>query len=354
MVMKIVHLLATGNNGGIERLIDDYSKYSKLENVFVFAWGAGLCGEKLRARNEKVYDIDGHKIGNLETIKTVNAIIKNENPDYIIVHHASSLLRIISLFQPKQKVIIYQHNDPGNNFKNLSPKMMVKIVFSKLAFEHASRIVAISKFVKNNLVEFYKVNANKISIIYNGTDVNSFYFHPHHYDGTLHFVTVARLTKEKGIQNSIKMLTALPKDIKWDYTIVGDGEYKNKLLDIAKEYGSDKINFLGNRNDVSEILDSRDVFLHLCDCNEGFGITIIEAMAKGKVCIVNNKGALPEIITNGVDGFVINNNAEGVAAIKNILSDRKKWDEMIQNAGTRARNFSINQFVEKLDEILMD
>ena len=65
MVMKIVHLLATGNNGGIERLIDDYSKYSKLENVFVFAWGAGLCGEKLRARNEKVYDIDCHKIGNL-------------------------------------------------------------------------------------------------------------------------------------------------------------------------------------------------------------------------------------------------------------------------------------------------
>ena len=163
--MKIVHLLATGNNGGIERLIDDYSKYSKLENVFVFAWGAGFCGEKLRARDEKVYDIDGHKIGNIKTLKYVNSIIKNEKPNYIIVHHASSLLRIISLFHPKEKVIIYQHNDPGHSFKDLSPKTMVKIAFSKMAFEHASKIIAISKFVKNNLIEFYKVNSNKISII---------------------------------------------------------------------------------------------------------------------------------------------------------------------------------------------
>lgn len=352
--MKIVHLLATGNNGGIERLIDDYSKYSKLENVFIFAWGAGSCGEKLKTRNEKVYDIDGHKIGNIKTIKFVNAIIKNERPEYIIVHHASALLRIISLFQPKRKVIIYQHNDPGNNFEDLSAKTMIKIAFSKLAFEHASRIIAISEFVKNNLIEFYKVNPNKISIIYNGTDVNNFSFHPHHFDGALHFVTVARLTQEKGIQNSIKMLATLPENIKWDYTVVGDGEYKEELINITREYNGDKITFLGNRDDVSEILDSKDIFLHLCDCNEGFGITIIEAMAKGKICIVNNKGALPEIITNGVDGFVIDNSDEGVKVIENILTCREKWDEIVKNAGARARHFSINQFVKSLDEMLIN
>ena len=352
--MKIVHLLATGNNGGIERLIDDYSKYSKLENVFIFAWGAGSCGEKLKTRNEKVYDIDGHKIGSIKTVKFVNAIIKNERPEYIIVHHASSLLRIISLFQPKKKVIIYQHNDPGNNFEDLSAKTMIKIAFSKLAFEHASRIIAISKFVKNNLIKFYKVNPNKISIIYNGTDVNSFNFHPHYFDGILHFVTVARLTQEKGIQNSIKMLSTLPENIKWDYTVVGDGEYKEELINITKKYSGDKITFFGNRDDVSEILDSKDVFLHLCDCNEGFGITIIEAMAKGKVCIVNNKGALPEIITNGVDGFVINNSDEGIQVIENILTCREQWDEIMRNAGARARHFSINQYVKSLDEMLIN
>ena len=126
------------------------------------------------------------------------------------------------------------------------------------------------------------------------------------------------------------------------------------MINITKKYSGDKITFLGNRDDVSEILDSKDVFLHLCDCNEGFGITIIEAMAKGKVCIVNNKGALPEIITNGVDGFVINNSDEGIQVIENILTCREQWDEIMRNAGARARHFSINQYVKSLDEMLIN
>ena len=350
--MKIVHLLATGNNGGIERLVYDYSKHSKFENVFIFAWGAEACGEKLKQCNKKVYDIDGHKLGNIKTIKLINSIIKKERPQYIIVHHASSLLRIISLFHHRNKVVIYQHNDPGNNFEDLSLKTIVKIAISKLAFTHAKKVIAISKYVKNNLIRFYRVNSNKISVIYNGTDIDHFYFCPHTYDGTLHFVTVSRLTKEKGIQNSIKMLMDLPTYINWDYTIIGDGDYKDKLLDITKSYDSSKITFLGNKDNVSEILDSKDVFLHLCDCNEGFGITIIEAMAKGKICIVNNRGALPEIITDGVDGFIINNSNEGINAIKNIISDRKKWDEMIINVNERAEDFTIGQFAKQLDEII--
>lgn len=352
--MKIVHLLATGNNGGIERLIYDYSKNSKLENIFIFAWGSGQCGEKLKKRGKKVYDIDGHKIGNLNTIKLINCIIKDENPDFIIVHHASSLLRIISLFQPKEKVIIYQHNDPGNNFEDFYPKSLIKIIFSKIAFEHAGRVVAISKFVKSNLINYYKVNSDKISIIYNGTDVKEFYFNPHYYDGILHFVTVARLTEDKGIQNSIKMLMDLPKDINWDYTIIGDGEYKRQLLELKKYYHTDKINFLGNRDNISEILNSKDIFLHLCNCNEGFGITIIEAMSKGKICIVNNKGALPEIITNGIDGFVIDDEGEGIEDIKNIIYDSKKWNEIVQNARITANNYSISSYVDNLDNALIE
>ena len=351
--MRVVHLLATGNNGGIERLIYDYSKYSKHENVFIFAWGAGLYGEKLRENNKKVYDINGHKIGNIRTIKAINKIIKNEQPEYVIVHHASSLLRIISLFQVKKKIIIYQHNDPGENFKNLSIKKIIKILISKVSFEHASKIITISEFVKNSLVKSYKIKSNKISVIYNGTDLNEFYFHPHPYDGTIHFVTVARLIQEKGIQNSLKMLVNLPNEIKWDYTIVGDGEYKNELLKIVKTYKMNNVIFLGNRKDVSKILDSKDIFLHLCEWNEGFGIGIIEAMAKGIFCIVNSKGALPEIITDGVDGFVINDSNE-VNVVNNIVTSRIKWDEIKQNARKKAENFSIDKFVKSLDGILIN
>lgn len=350
--MKIVHLLATGNNGGIERLIYDYSKNSKLENVFIFAWGSGSCGNKLKDSGSKVYDIDGHKIGNFKTIKMINEIIKIENPNLIIIHHASVLLRFISLFHKKEKVIVYQHNDPKNNFENFSIKDFFRVLISKCAFNHASKVIAISKFVKKNLIKYYKINNNKITVIYNGTDLDEFYYHPHAYDGTLHFVSVARLTYEKGIQNSFNLLKKIPNSIEWDYTIVGDGEYREELEELSKDFPENQIHFLGNRDDVSKILDSSDIFLHLCNCNEGFGITIIEAMAKGKICIVSDKGALPEILVNEINGYIVDNDDNAISIIESLIREREKWDTVIENANRRAMEFSITSFTENLDVLL--
>lgn len=56
------------------------------------------------------------------------------------------------------------------------------------------------------------------------------------------------------------------------------------------------------------------------ESHEPFGLVLVEAMACGCPCIVSNLGALPEIIENGVNGFVCSNEEEYLAAIKNIDS----------------------------------
>ena len=52
-------------------------------------------------------------------------------------------------------------------------------------------------------------------------------------------------------------------------------------------------------------MSNADIFIHPAIWEEGFGITIIEAMARGKLCIASKRGAIPEIISDGVNGLLV-------------------------------------------------
>ena len=74
---------------------------------------------------------------------------------------------------------------------------------------------------------------------------------------------------------------------------------------MAAELGvQDKISFEGKSNRVRDYLYAADVFVHPARCPEGFGITLVEAMATGLPCIAFEKGAIPELITSGREGFL--------------------------------------------------
>ncbi len=127
---------------------------------------------------------------------------------------------------------------------------------------------------------------------------------------------------------------------------------------LTSELGiGDKVEFLGMRRDVPELLWQSDVFVHLPEWQEGFGITVIEAMAAGLICIVNDHGALPEIIQDNVNGFVIR---KDIYIFKKVLceladSKRKKEsciDNVREKARERAEDFSIERYVKELEMLL--
>lgn len=53
----------------------------------------------------------------------------------------------------------------------------------------------------------------------------------------------------------------------------------------ARLHLEDKVQFLGSRTDVPQLLQAADLFVHPATCQEGFGITLIEAMASGVPCL---------------------------------------------------------------------
>lgn len=122
-----------------------------------------------------------------------------------------------------------------------------------------------------------------------------------------YFLFVGRLEKIKGLQNIIPVFR---KYTKCDLLIAGDGEYTQTLEALAQDIPS--IHFLGRlsyeklqalyRNALAVIVPSI--------CYEVFGIIIIESFAKKTPVIVNNLGALPEVVKKSQGGFIYDNEEE--------------------------------------------
>lgn len=352
--MKILHLMATGNNGGIESLVTDYAARSKNNNVFIFAWDCGICGEELRKKGHIVYDIKSSK--GLMKVFEIWKICKIEKPDYVIVHHSSPLLRLAALYLKKYQVILYQHYVyTSSNYRLINSKEALVHRINKLCFKNADYVLAISKAVKKSLIVGCNVNADKIKVIYNGVDLDRFNMPIHVFDGTVHICFVGRITEGKGIHHTLKALEGLPGNIQWDFSVYGDGPY----LDVLREMQSssnvrNNVEFYGNCNNVPAALKNADVFVHSCIEDEGFGISVVEAMAAGKICIVSNSGGLLEIVDDEVNGMLFEqgNINDLRRVIQKVLSNINHWEYLEKQARTKAKQFSIENYTMEMDGYL--
>lgn len=87
--------------------------------------------------------------------------------------------------------------------------------------------------------------------------------------------------------------------------IVGEGALRNKMEDVARNLGiTGRVFFLGARRDIVSFDSAIDLFLH-ASRQEGFGIAIVEAMAREIPVISTNAGGIPEIIDHGIDGLLV-------------------------------------------------
>lgn len=360
--MNVMHILATAGTGGIESLCRDYSRYSKNNNIFVVLWGKnGAAANAMRQAGSVIIEFNSQKRDALNIFIKLFRLVKQYSIDVVIVHHAAPVIHIymylLGLKFPGLKTIAYAHGVAEdmcrhNDLRGL--KIRKKVLSTSL--KKSTAVVAISNKVKESLVSYFGVPAGKIAVIYNGTDTSS--FSPDIKSGIhdpVRLIFVGRLVKEKGVQTTLQALNQLPKVYNWKFDIVGDGPYRKdlekqvKLLDLT-----DRVHFCGNRKDIPELLRKHDIFIHMPEWEEGFGITVIEAMATGVICICKAKGGIPEIISNGVDGILLYSNKELTEVLKKIISGTDKYSivKIRENAIIKAQRFSIAVFAEKLDDLI--
>ena len=172
-------------------------------------------------------------------------------------------------------------------------------------------------------------------------------------------LALARLEKDKGVQNAIAILPRVLEKISAILIVVGDGEYRSALEALARKNGvADQVRFVGAQPlaECARYFNLCDVFVDPTLRTDGYDLTIAEAMACAKPVIASDVGANSTLVDAGpqCDGVLIprgDNDALARETLR-ILGDAALARSMGAAAREKiAARFSIGAMVEGMEQV---
>lgn len=361
--MNIVHLQLSGGIGGISVLSRDIAEISKHNNIFYFLFEGGVIADQLKDLGSTVV------VKNYTTRETPAAskelveFCKQNNVDVVICHTGSPVTRFAYIYcqkhYKKAKYLLYLHANAHDGIYRNKLKQFITSKLTKKAHQISSTTVAISNTVKNSYIQVYDFDNSKCKTIYNGINLDKFYSNKiEKQDDCFNIIFVGRLFAAKGIHLLVNAIAKLPKDIKINVKIVGkdQGGYGEQCKNNAKQLGIENIvEFTGPKLNVPELLAESDLFVHPAICEEGFGIAVVEAMASYIPCIAFNKGAMPEIIDNDINGYLVDDEKSQALSDAILKAYNKfqtdEYKNMRLEARKKAETFSIKNYIKELEKL---
>ena len=141
------------------------------------------------------------------------------------------------------------------------------------------------------------------------------------------------------------------KRIDCRFVIYGDGELKEKIQEQILEERL-PVELRPFEKDVYQVLASVDILVMTSD-NEGTPLTVMEASYAGVPCIGTNVGSMKDIVKDGVNGFLVNPDAESLANIlEELLDDKLSLNLLKLRASKYAEeNFNVQNYVSEHEKL---
>ena len=156
----------------------------------------------------------------------------------------------------------------------------------------------------------------------------------------IHLIFVGRLTPVKQVHQFIEIVAAIARIMpNIRAVVIGDGPLLGDMQKYAGELGiNNNIEFLGKKKDIGEILANSKIFV-LTSITEGLSIAMAEAMAAGVVPVVADVGELGELVIDGVNGYLVEQNNIGEYTKKSVslLQNNALWIQYSRKAIEAAR-----------------
>lgn len=221
---------------------------------------------------------------------------------------------------------------------------------------------AITAVSHNLCAETYKTFSiqKSIEVIHNFVDVERFARKPIDAfkkviapNGERILLHASNFRKVKRVQDVVLIFHEVNKKVPSKLLFVGDGPERAVAEDLSRRLGiCDDIRFVGKQEQMEDILAIADLFL-LTSEYESFGLAALEAMAAGVPVVSTNAGGLPEVIVEGVTGYMGNvgdverMSAQAIA----ILEDDATLETFRKGASAHARQFDIHNIVPMYEEL---
>jgi glycogen(starch) synthase len=220
-------------------------------------------------------------------------------------------------------------------------------------FLEADRIIAVSEFTKEVLIQRYGIDEDKIDVIHNGIDeapkIQTIQFA----QGRPVIVFMGRLTMQKGaeyfLQLAKKVLARIPNAL---FVVAGHGDqYSMLLLENAKQRLSSSVVFAGFLRDQQKdfLLDRADIFV-MPSISEPFGLVALEAVQRETPVIISKTSGVREVLPGAisVDFWDIDLMAN---SIEQLLKDPSYYERVVDQQLASLGEISWKKSAQKVKEV---
>jgi glycosyltransferase involved in cell wall biosynthesis len=294
-------------------------------------------------------------------IKRIADLVEKENIHIINAHRGEGHL-IAALYK-----YVLKKNIPLVRTRGDTRRPKNNILNRYLSNNLTDLIIVTAETLRGGYLNDLKIKQEKVSKITTGIDEKFFYPKPPDRslrnrlgigEGDLVVGIVGRLSPVKGhkyfIQAAELMIRKIPR-VK--FIIAGeDAQIKvSELKEIVKKSNlENNFRFVGKLDDIREIISIFDVGVVTSLGSETICRVALEYMAMGKPVVGTSVNAIPEVIQNGVNGFVVPpGNGEALAeAILKFLEDKEKRVDFGKAGRTLVeKEFSLEQFAKKTEKV---
>lgn len=361
----MINVLAFGGIGGAEKFVlslcQNHSK-TRFEIIVCVLFGGGIISNEIAQMGYELAVMNMKNGFDIKKALRIVRFLRRKKAAIVNIHGQNPLGKLCSILSGAQVVI---HTDHGTTLGSPVKRRSRVVLSNRLLTPFIDHFIAISKGMKKSLQMREKIPEKKISLIYNGVDVNhisKISVDKHKLRRSLGIPssvpivgTIGRLAPEKMYPFLLQSLSDLKKqDVRFTCLIVGDGPDRENLQFLVKQMNLQKdIHFLGMRKDAIQLLDLMDVFL-LSSGGEAFSITILEAMAKGKPIVAFDVEGVDEAVVNGQTGFLVPfGDVYGFAKkTKTLLQNPELANHMGHSAFKRASAFfNLKKNIQKLESL---
>ncbi|MDH7500942.1 MAG: glycosyltransferase [candidate division NC10 bacterium] len=356
---RILHLITSLGVGGVQhqlaKIVSSYDR-SKFSPLVCCLSHKGEIGEELERKGMEVKVLGARASGSsLRTLWKLYQFLRVEPVAVLRPHkYHSALYGVLAGRMAKVPVIVPSFHLPQGTRKARRRAMI------RLLSLLSDQVVAVSQAVAENLIAEVGVPRQRVRVIHNGVDLSDFSSLPSQEEsrrrlgippGRWMIGAVGRMKPQKGFSYLLRSLPLLERGGLKDsgLMMVGDGPARAELEREAREVGwGAKAAFLGTRRDIPQLLPAMDLFA-FPSLWEGFGTSLVEAMAAGVPVVASDLPCVREILPDPHYGLLVPpGDVQALAgAILQTWRDRALRESRAEAARERAfQCFSLNQVKE--------
>lgn len=349
---RVLHLIASLAVGGTERQLVEFigrSSCPQRHLVALFGEPGPLAG---RIPNPPVLlGRMGRHLrsipANMSTVRALRLVLRDRRIDLVHAHLGASEV-LAALFIPRRLPIVVSRRGRNVGFED---RWLLKLL-EGVCHRRVDVMLCNSRY----LAEYTREEdlwAPPIKVIHNGIDLGVFQPAPMPVPDPPTVAVVANLIGYKRHDDFLRAFQRVTRELPgaraW---LVGDGDERAQLAALASRLAIDEnVRFVGQVTDTRPYV-SRSHLVCLTSLHEGFPNALLEGMAMGRPVVATRVGGIPELVRDGVEGFLVPRDPQAMAgAMLALLRDEELRARMGRDARLRATEFGWDRVVRETEGV---